>query len=170
MPLTYDPIATYTFASSGTTYTFSSIPGTYTDLVFILHLNAGANPGYGIAMEVNGDTGTNYNFNYMFGSGTATFANTKSNQNFFTPSYGTGLGTATPSIFKIQIQDYSNTTTFKTFFSEAANYDTSYGGVENVTGVWRSTSAITSITVRAPYGSMTFDTGSTMTLYGIKAA
>lgn len=170
MPATYDQIATYTFPSSATTYTLSAIPQTYTDLVLTCHINAGVNPGYGLAVEFNGDSGTNYNFNYMYGSGAAAYANSKANFSFLTPAYGTGVGTASPSIYRVNIQSYSNTTTFKSFFSEAANYDTTYGGVENAVGCWRSTSAITSVRAFMPYGSMTFATGSTITLYGIKAA
>jgi hypothetical protein len=167
---TYDPIATTTFTSAGTTYTFNSIPSTYTDLVLIVYTKAAVNPSYGIAIQFNSDTGTNYNFNYMYGTGSSTAAASKVNQTFIVPSYGTGVGSGTPSIFRVDINNYSNTTTYKSVISRAENYDTSYGGTEMVIGSWRSTAAISSIKVYAPYGSMTLDTGTMMTLYGITAA
>lgn len=170
MPNTYDPIATYTFSSAASTYTFSSIPGTYTDLIVMCYVKAAVNPSYGIALQFNSDTGTNYDFNYMYGTGSGAFASSKSSQSSMSIGYGTGVGSGSPSVLKAHILDYANTTTYKSVFTEGANYDTSYGGVENLVGNWRSTAAINSITVYAPYGSMTLAIGSTLTLYGIKAA
>ena len=66
----------------------------------------------------------------------------------------------------INIQNYSNTTTYKTILGRANNAVT---GVTETVGLWRSTSAITSMTLLQSYGSDLFKTGSTFTLYGIKA-
>jgi hypothetical protein len=63
------------------------------------------------------------------------------------------------------MNNYSNTTTFKTFLSRT---NVASDRVEALVGLWRSTSAITSITLYC--GSNSFVTGSTFTLYGILKA
>jgi hypothetical protein len=61
--------------------------------------------------------------------------------------------------------NYSNATTYKTALAR-----TSEDGVAAAyVGLWRSTSAITSITIDKG-SSDNFASGSTFTLYGIKAA
>ena len=61
--------------------------------------------------------------------------------------------------------NYSNATTYKTVITRASNAN---NGVDAVVGLWRNTAAITSINVFLGTGNL--DTGSTFTLYGIKAA
>ncbi len=66
----------------------------------------------------------------------------------------------------VQIQNYSNASTYKTCLirgNDANNY------VLATVGLSRSTSAITSISLATSSGAQ-FVTGSTFTLYGIKAA
>ncbi len=63
-----------------------------------------------------------------------------------------------------QYQNYSNTTTYKTVLSRCSNPT---GGTLAVAGLWRSTAAITSITLTPTAGNWL--SGSTFTLYGIKA-
>lgn len=170
MPNTYDPIATYTFSSSGTSYTFSSIPGTYTDLILIASVKAGTNPGYGVSLRFNSDTGNNYNYTYFYGTGSAVYGSTRTSQSSLVFSYGTGVGTGTPSLFESSIMNYASTNVNKNFLCRAANFDSTYGGGEYLSGTWANTSAITSIEVVNLFGSMTFATGSTLTLYGVAAA
>lgn len=67
----------------------------------------------------------------------------------------------------IQINNYSNSTTYKTAFMRT-NTASTYGTVFAIVGLWRSTAAITSITLTPDAGS--FATGSTFSLYGIAAA
>jgi len=59
--------------------------------------------------------------------------------------------------------NYSNTTTYKTFLGRG-NDPSSF--VRQGVGLWRNTAAITSFSV----SGVTFSTGVTATLYGIKAA
>lgn len=167
---TYEPIATTTLASAVTNYTFNSISGAYTDLILIISGKAGANPSYGSTLQFNGDTGTNYDFVYMYGTGSSAASSSKTSQTYATLGYGTGVGSSSPTIYIAHIQNYSNTTTYKSVISRASNYDTTYGGTEMSVSSWRSTSAITSIKVDNPFGSMTFAIGTTMTLFGITAA
>jgi hypothetical protein len=67
------------------------------------------------------------------------------------------------SIFNIL--DYANTTTYKTVINRANNAAT---GVDATVSLWRSTAAINSINISSSTSS--FATGSTFSLFGIKAA
>jgi hypothetical protein len=165
---TYTPIATYTAPNSTTnSYVFSSIPQTYTDLVLAANTNvvSAGDP----TVLVNGDTGTNYSDTWFRGDGTslttAYYANTRT---FWYPEYDSIGGTQGTVNFSylFNFQNYSNTATFKTviYRSGAAGRSTEFH-----VGLWRSTSAITSITV-ANSGGGFFVSGSTFTLYGIAAA
>ena len=64
----------------------------------------------------------------------------------------------------INIQNYSNATTYKTTLGRGANTPAL---TMATVGLWRNTSAITTITYSVT--ANTFATGSTFTLYGIKA-
>ena len=64
------------------------------------------------------------------------------------------------------IQNYSNATTYKTTLSRANVADVT---VRAIVGLWRSTNAITEIDIISSGGN-NFISGSTFTLYGIKAA
>jgi hypothetical protein len=66
----------------------------------------------------------------------------------------------------VQVQNYSNSTTYKTFLSRANN---AANAADGIVGLWRSTSAITSIQFFYS-DSSNIITGSSATLYGIKAA
>lgn len=167
MPSTYEPIATQTLGSSAATVTFSSIPGTYTDLVLVL--NATASTAANSYIRLNSDTGANYSWNALYGDGsTAGTDRAGSVSNGILMDYY-GYPTSTiPNANIIQFMNYSNTTTFKTVMARA-NQATTGGGVDLITSMWRSTAAITSLTLRFT-GAQTWSTGSTFSLYGIKAA
>ena len=68
-------------------------------------------------------------------------------------------------MFIAQFMNYANTTTYKTVIGRANN--AGYGADTSV-GVWRNTAAISTITLTALTAN--FASGSTFTLYGIKAA
>ena len=65
----------------------------------------------------------------------------------------------------VQIQNYSNTTTNKTYLARANNAAVS---TDTNVGLWRSTAAISTIDIYSLVGN--FAIGSTFTLYGIAAA
>lgn len=165
MALTYEPIATQTLGSATNQVTFSSIPGTYTDLILVQV--GGFNPGAGdVYIRFNGDTGNNYSLTALSGSGTAASSTRESNvSRILLDVYGYPTSGISNRI--VQIMNYSNTTTNKTLLSRANNAAT---GVDAIVGLWRSTSAITSIDLYAWTSTYKFDTGSTFTLYGIKSA
>ena len=169
---TYTPIATTTLTSDASSISFSSIPSTYTDLVLVS--NWYLSPNQGANLRFNDDTGTNYSVTNMSGTGSTTYSSRVSNNSFIYLSYNIGTSTNS-SIFTpiiININNYSNNTTYKTMLSKLSNNDTGNGpGVETTVGLWRSTSAITKISLLSiPNGGGTFKSGMTATLYGITAA
>ena len=157
---TYEPIATTTLGSNTATVTFSSIPGTYTDLVLVA---AGSMTSQtdGV-ITFNSDTGNNYSRTYMFGNGTSAISGRNTSSGALLVCYwGTGRNHAI-----INIQNYANTTTYKTAISRNTNpANDTYAGI----AMWQSTSAITRIDF-ACTSSQSWTTGSVFTLYGIKAA
>ena len=164
MPSTYEPIATQTLGSSASSVTFSSITGTYTDLVIVC--NGLANSGTtGLGMRYNGDTGNNYSATFLEGSGTTALSERQSSTNYLRVAWNSIWDTTTPSNIIINIQNYSNATTYKTSINRSNN---SARYVEAIVGLWRNTNAITSFTLTGVTNNLA--AGSTFTLYGIKAA
>ena len=158
---TYTPIATTTLGSAASSVTFSSISGTYTDLILIA---MATNPtgDSDLCIRFNSDTATNYSSTFIYGTGSS--AASVRNSSVSRMRIGrTDAGSAYPNI--IQIQNYSNSTTYKTAISRSQNSSLVLANV----GLWRSTAAITSITI-IDENSYNFSIGSTFTLYGIAAA
>ena len=165
---TYTPIATTTLGSAAASYTFSSIAGTYTDLVLIIAGTVTSN-GAGVVARINPDSGTNYSVTTLRGTGSAASSARASNQAQAWLTYGDGFSSTEQSNLIAQIQNYSNSTTYKTVIARNNNPNGSAGaGTEATVNLWRSTSAITSITVQCDTGNL--NTGMTLTLYGITAA
>jgi hypothetical protein len=162
---TYTPIQTTTLVSAASSYTFSSIASTYTDLVLIA---TGTNSvGASINLTFNSDTASNYSATTLSGDGgsaqSATFVSQAYIRSTYNEGWGSGAGNLGNIIFNIQ--NYSNTTTYKTAFMRATK---ATGGSGATVGLWRSTAAINSVTLTA--GSGTLQIGCTFTLYGIAAA
>jgi hypothetical protein len=165
MAATYEKIATTTLGSDTASVTLSSIPSTYTDLVFIM--NGSDTGSVQLGIQFNSDTGSNYSMNNMTGNGTLVQAYTGAIYNLIQFGYDAYLNSGFNYNNVINIQNYSNTTTYKTLIGRANNGNT---GVTATVGLWRSSSAITSMTLLQSYGSSSFKTGTTFTIYGIKAA
>lgn len=163
MPATYEPIATTTLGSSASSVTFSSISSTYTDLILVFTGTATTGNNYA-GLQFNSDTGNNYSFTALRGDGTSAASTRASNQPQADTAYGSPV-TTTQNTIIMQIQNYSNSTTYKTVLSRANNSASETGAA---VGLWRNTAAITSIVFKL--NANNFATGSTFTLYGIKAA
>ena len=167
---TYSTIATNTLGSNAASIDFTSISGSYTDLVLIVSAQQ-VTLGEDLALQFNSDTGTNYSRTYLCGDGSTAHSGRSTSVNQIildhhaTPPTGTSFSTAV-----INIMNYSNTTTFKTVLDRTGANDTNPGlGTVLNGGLWRSTSAITSIKVFCT-NSSNLKTGTIATLYGIAAA
>jgi hypothetical protein len=167
---TYNAIASVTLTSAQPQVTFSNIPQTYTDLVLVMSYRSTRTNTYAYPkMTLNGDASSNYSITEMYASGSAAYSGRANNQTGFALVEGVG-NTATAGIFgqfNISLQNYSNNTTFKTILSRAGapiSGNSSGAGI----GLYRKTSAITSITI-ADNNALDIMIGSTFSLYGVGA-
>jgi hypothetical protein len=157
------PISTVTVGSAGAaSITFSSIPSTYTHLQ-IRGIGLITSAG-GFTIQFNSDTGSNYSWHQLYGEGSIAQSNSGATQTFMYMAYGGGSTTA-PNALVTDVLDYANTNKYKTIRSLSGNDLNGSGGIQFWSGNWRSTSAITSITITA-----SFNQYSQLALYGIKGA
>lgn len=163
MAATYEVIATQTLGSTANSVTFSSIPQTYTDIIAVINGASTADTS-GFLRVGNGslDTGTNYSVTHMYGNRTSVASGRESNQN---QAFNGNLRTSFDFVANVHFMNYSNTSIYKTWLSRPGNAG---NWVWDITGLWRSTSAINTIAFIAD--GTTWQSGSTFTLYGIKAA
>ena len=157
MPRTYEPIASTTLGSAANTVTFSDIPGTYTDLRLVAVFT---DSNFYTLLRFNSDSGNNYSRTYLINATSGRNSNVSS---AYLDGHNTGL---TPNIF--DIFSYANTNVFKTCLNAAANMGASE--VARHVYLWRSTNAITSVSIISPNNTSSIASGATFSLYGIKAA
>jgi hypothetical protein len=159
---TYTPIATAS-PSGSSSFSFSSIPNTYTDLI-IIEQALGSASAYSTIYFNTDNASTNYSKTYIFGNGTSASSGRDTNQSTFGTLDYVSSGTTTNSHI-YQINNYSNSTTYKTLLMR---YNVSSDGPGAYVGLWRSTAAINAITFTRSSG--TYAAGSIYTLYGISCA
>lgn len=165
MPQTYEPITQQTISGTPSTININSIPSTYTDLVLVCW-GWGSTGGGSLTVRGNGNGSVLYNTTYLYSDGsTITPGQTGDTSN------GAYMGRILQSSTEIggayiHILDYANTTTFKTFIG--TNFGSNPINWASV-GMWRSTDAISTLTIQIESGS-NFANGFTIALYGIKAA
>ena len=163
MAVTYEPIASQTLGSAVSSVTFSDIPQTFTDLIFIAQ--AGTAGGANSWIRYNGDTGTNYSATMIRRTGTSTVLSTRrTNESAWLQDFQRD-GAVTADIWQVEILNYTSTSVFKTGLGSLQS--TQWDSIKSA-GLWRSTAAITSLSLYVDV--TTFLTGSTFSLYGIKAA
>lgn len=166
----YDSIATVTVGTATNSISFTSIPSTYT------HLQLRANWGFTditnntwLNATFNGDTGNNYAYHSIRANGstvsTATVATSANKAVFGADDNGdaTIWGASVVDLF-----DYANTNKFKTTRALAGQDRNGAGAVNFWSSLWRSTSAISTITIVTDFS--TFRAGSKFGLFGIKGA
>jgi hypothetical protein len=169
----YESIATTTLGTTTASITFSSIPATFTHLQ--IRLIARSTRSSGISqykLNFNSDTAGNYAGHYLFGDGAAVlvgfdgasqtylWGNPIAANNTLANTFGPGV---------VDILDYTNTNKYKTIRILGGNDENGGGFVGFLSGVWMSSSAITSITIGEPYGA-NFAAYTSAALYGIKGA
>jgi hypothetical protein len=121
-------------------------------------------------VRFNGDTATNYSAHLLEGDGVAAYAAGLANEAqgdlFTTPS-----ATSTSNVFGgfvMDILDYSNVNKYTTTRT-LSGFDRNGGGrIVLSSGSWRNTAAVTSIDIRALYGSPQYVQYSSFALYGLK--
>lgn len=161
MALTYEPIQTTTLTSAQGIVTFSSIPSTYTDLVVIITGLQSTSSVLDFGIRFNSDSGSNYSDTNIEGNGSTATSGRNSNHTQGKLAYfgsTTWVGT-----LRVNIMNYTNTTTNKTVISR---YDIPANQLGAAVNLWRSTAAINSVSFLMTSGNIA--SGSTFTLYGIK--
>jgi hypothetical protein len=155
--------------------TFSNIPQTFQDLRIVIYGRSNfAATVDSLALYLNGVTsGGLYSQTRLGGNGSAASSDRQSSLNFFSDLASVAGATSTSGIFSaftVDILNYANTSTFKTILLRAASDANGSGKTELTVGLYRSTSAITTITGPYPYNTpQQYSAGSTATLYGIRA-
>ena len=179
---TYTPIETYTLGSPATTVTFgagNTLPQTYTDLVIVLQGTQDSSySARNMGIRFNGDTGSNYCAVQVLNASAGTDTNLAS---LYGPLINSSTNT-TSGVFAdgiINVQNYSNSTTYKSIIcygGTAAQYTSGGSNVGTYVGfnasTWLNTNPVTQITLYAsnvsgPGSGANWAAGSTFTLYGI---
>jgi len=172
IPNDYESIATTTVGSGGvTTITFSSIPNTYQHLQIRAIARTNRSAGVDImSMRMNSDTANNYadHLLYADGSTVQTDRNSTYGKINIQRVASDNLSASIFSSFVIDILDYANTNKYKTV-RYLGGYDANGSGRVGIgSGLWQSTSAITSITLEGLEYSSNYNQYSSFVLYGIK--
>lgn len=168
MPATYEPIATTTLSSAAASITFSSIPSTYTDLRIVL-VGANSAAGSNSYIRYNGTTGSStlYSYTYLSGNGSAASSSRATSDNKILFNSSSTTSTTIPMMTTIDIFSYLDSV-YRTCLITWSGNENGSGTVERTVGLYRSTTAVTSILL-ANSGA-NWNSGTTATLYGIKAA
>ena len=174
MAATYEPISTTTLTSSQSSVVFdisSSANQNYTDLVLFVG-SATFTSNSSFYLQYNSDTNANYSSTRLAGNGSGSGTSSRqSSVNGAQIGAADGQSNTVIQTCIVQIQNYSNSTTYKTAI---ARWNRSDAEVSATVSLWRNSNAITSIEVYGGYGNGTknssMQSGTTLTLYGIKAA
>jgi hypothetical protein len=165
MPITYEPIATTTLGSDTNQVDFNSISGSYTDIIVVANCyTTDASLQY-MLLRFNSDSGSNYSRTELYGNGSSAASIRGTNESSIVCG-DVPINANKYGINILHINNYSNSTTYKTVLARG-NAATNL--VEAFVGLWRNTNAITSMSIICQ-NSKNFGSGSTFTLYGIKAA
>jgi len=172
---TYVALDKITVGSAVSSVTFNSISSAYTDLVLVasnLVMSGSSATPFAYFNGSNGSTAAYYSGTMLEGNGSSAQSGRRINNSNGVPCGGTyvGMSSTNPTMFVLQVMNYSNTTTYKTTL---CRYGLASAETEATVGLWRgstgsSTEAITSITIKNDAGQ-NFTSGSTFSLYGIAA-
>jgi len=172
-PADYELITTTVLSSSQSSVTFSSL-GTAAAAYKHLQVRVVGRSDNGTVYEemhvrVNGDTGNNYVRHSLQGDGSS--VSSAAGTPPTNMEIGSMLGnTATSGAFGtaiFEILDFSSTVKNKTFRSMSGRVNSGQNNVNLRSGLWLSTSAITSITVDKVFGT-NWVAGSRFSIYGLK--
>ena len=160
----YDSLATVTLSASTASIEFAGIPATYKHLqVRVIARSAGTSLA-GLYMSINSSVDPVIG-HYIFGDGSTVTAAANGNK-----QYGWAIGSSqlanTFTAEVIDILDYANTNSNKTFRS-LAGYDLNgSGGIALFSGLFDTTAAINALNIYLPADNI--GQYSSFALYGIK--
>lgn len=167
VPNSFESIATLTATGSTMSVTFSNIPSSYKHLqIRVLERNVASGNSDSNFLRFNGDTGSNYSRHYLYGDGSAAGSSGIASRTSILTTLFCSDSTSIPTVSIIDIHDYASTTKNKTIRSFGGYDKNGSGYITLSSGVWLSTSAVTSITLLKEAVNYTAD--SVFALYGIK--
>jgi hypothetical protein len=174
----FESIQTVTVGTATTTVTFSSIPATFTHLQIRASYQTSrvTYPLDKIFIRFNSDTASNYSTHVAQGDGSSAAASSENTTCLTDRDMSATTATSGGLVFGtliMDILDYANTNKYKTTRT-LIGFDTNgtvvgYGGRSGLlSGNWRSTSAITSVTFTVD-NAANYSVNSKFALYGVKA-
>jgi hypothetical protein len=166
---TYEAIATITASGSVSDVEFTSIPSTYTDLIVVCQgRTANSVTEQAILVYLNNDFSGIGSYTVIRGDGSSATSARFTGATGFRVGYFAGASAASGAVGQcnFSILNYSNTTTNKTMIATGGVGPTSTNASISL---YRSTAAITRVGI-ATFGAGNYVSGSTFSLYGIKAA
>ena len=154
-------LASATLTSAAASYTFSSIPSGYSniELVSAMRTSSTSQTEQWSAVTLNSDSAANY-LNQAGGATTYLY-------NGVAPCATNGLATSV-GVGRLFIINYANTSWYKStqlIYGNNSGSGISLGSWSPPFGVWKSTAAVTSITIATTLGD-NFLTNTTFRLYG----
>ena len=163
----YERISTITLSSTASSIDFTSIPSTYRHLqvrAVVRNTNGGS-----LTPRPNGDTGVNFAWHHIVGNGSSVASSGIGSRSAidFGRIVANSYTTDSFSAYVIDILDYANTSKNKTLrsFSGIINPENNDRGVYLSSGLWISTTAITSLTF---VSGSNFQANTRFSLYGIR--
>lgn len=166
------PIYTQTLGSGGAlNVVFNNIPQTFTDLKVVVSSRSTGSSLDGVYLMPNAGGSTLFSITALYGSGslgTGSYRSSNTSVGGFATENGTGSTANTFINAEAYIPNYTGSN-FKSWISDSVSEDNSTGGQATVrlfAGLYRSTAAITSLTITNDSG-LNFAQYSTFSLYGI---
>jgi hypothetical protein len=171
MANTYTLIESKVLGSTASSVTFSAIPATYTDLVLKISARCGElQPEESVNLRFNGSTVANYSLTRLRGNGASLVSSRSVDDNSVTLDRVINGNTSTANTFnslEIYIPSYTASTYKPVSSYSATENNSATSAYLNITaGLWRNTSAITSIFMY-PNSGNGFLATSSFYLYGI---
>ena len=167
----FEQISTTILTGTQSSVTFSSIPATYKNLQIRATFRADRSGAESeiFALRMNSDSAANYSAHLLLGNGSSVSSTAYTGESYIRgESFPAATDTANAfGATVIDIMDYANTTTHKQARFLSGRFGASQYAISLRSGSWRSTTAVSSLTLVTFFGS-NFVAGSRFTLYGIK--
>jgi hypothetical protein len=166
-----DALGVVLLSTAASSVTFSSIPATYTHLQIrmIARDDRASSTSDSGAFRFNSDSGNNYAYHALISTGSTATVST-------VDTYSRGLidrltastaGASTFGVAVLDIPDYANTSKYKTVRILGGYDNNGDGQIVLSSGLWQSTSAISTIVIYPNVGS-NWVQYSSFALYGVK--
>ena len=136
---TYVALDKATVSGSSTTTVTFTVPSGYTDLFIVTSARNSTSGGTDYFMRFNSDTASNYSYTQMIGNGSSAASDRAGSASQFNIGYVAGTSGTAPTICRINIQNYSNTNTYKTILYNWNSQGADAKYVLQGVGVWRKT-------------------------------